>query len=118
MSLIIGCYRKVRFAKVDIGGAYLNAFLDEKDEIFMEISKEIAEILLDAMPELEEYETEDGKMIVKIEKALYGLVQSAALWFKTLTKFLNSLGFEANEVEPCVMNKRRHGNDNHRVVCR
>jgi histone deacetylase 1/2 len=105
MCLVIGCLRKMKFAKVDIGGAYLNAVLDENDEIFMEISREIAEILFESMPELVEYRTEDGKLIVKIEKALYGLVQSAALWFATLTKFLKSLGFVANEIDPCVMSK-------------
>lgn len=105
ICLVLGCLRKMRFAKVDIGGAYLNALLNEGDEIFMEIGREIAEILFEAMPELLEYKTEDGKLIVQIEKALYGLVQSAALWFKTLTKFLKSLGFTANEIDPCVMNK-------------
>jgi histone deacetylase 1/2 len=103
--LIVGCLRGMRFAKLDIGGAYLNALLDVGDEIFMEISKEIADILVEALPELEEYRTDDGKLIVRILKALYGLVQSAALWYKTLTTFLKSLGFVPNEIDPCVMNK-------------
>jgi histone deacetylase 1/2 len=93
------------FAKLDIGGAYLNASLDAGDEIYMEISKEITAILIEALPELEEYRTEDGKLIVRILKALYGLVQSAALWYTTLTTFLKSLGFVANDIDPCVMNK-------------
>eukprot|EP00557_Chaetoceros_sp_GSL56_P005694 CAMPEP_0176500028 /NCGR_PEP_ID=MMETSP0200_2-20121128/13286_1 /TAXON_ID=947934 /ORGANISM="Chaetoceros sp., Strain GSL56" /LENGTH=1532 /DNA_ID=CAMNT_0017898575 /DNA_START=170 /DNA_END=4768 /DNA_ORIENTATION=+ len=106
MCLVIGCLKRMKFAKADIGGAYLNAYLDDADEVFMEISREIAEILFEAMQELQVYKTEDGKLIVKIEKALYGLVQSAALWFETLTKFLKSLGFVPNEFNPCVMNKQ------------
>jgi hypothetical protein len=95
----------MQFAKLDIGGAYLNALLEAGDEIFMEINKEITDILIKALPELKEYCTEDGKLIVKILKALYGLEQSAALWYKTLTMFLKSLGFVPNEIDPCVMNK-------------
>jgi Reverse transcriptase (RNA-dependent DNA polymerase). len=79
--------------------------LDAGDEIFMGISKEITDILIEALPELVEYRTEDGKIIVRILKALYGLVQSAALWYKTLTTFLKSLGFVPNDIDPCVMNK-------------
>jgi len=78
----------MKFAKLDIGGAYLNALLEISDEIYMEISKEIMDILVEALPELEEYWSDDGKLIVRILKALYGLVQFlAALWYKTFPWF-------------------------------
>jgi Reverse transcriptase (RNA-dependent DNA polymerase). len=32
-------------------------------------------------------------------------VQSAALWYDVLTKFLLKLGFKKNEKDPCVMYK-------------
>jgi hypothetical protein len=104
--LTIGCLKEMKFAKLDIGGAYLNARIDDKDEIYMEISKQITDILVDAMPELRRYVTKDGTLLVQILMALYGLVQSAALWFKTLTTFLGSIGFVANQIDPCVMNKK------------
>ena len=40
---------------------------------------------------------------VKLEKALYGCVQSARLWYNYLSDFLKSIGFEAN---PCVFNRK------------
>ena len=43
-------------------------------------------------------------MIVRIIKALYDLVQSAALRFALLYVFLVELGFESNWVSKCVMN--------------
>lgn len=104
MCLVIACYRRLKIAKIDFSGAYLNAMIDDIDEVFMEISKQITEILIESMPELKEYVTEDGKLIVKVVKALYGLVQSAALWYDTLSNFLKSLGFVPNPVDECVMN--------------
>ena len=45
-----------------------------------------------------------GRLIVRIVKALYGLVQSAALWFALLYGYLVELGFVSNWVSKCVMN--------------
>jgi histone deacetylase 1/2 len=98
--------RKAYFGKADVGGAYLNALLGRNDEIYMEIRKEITDILVEALPELKEYVTEDGKLIVRIVKALYGLLQSAALWFEMFSSFLQSLGFVLNDIDKCVMNKK------------
>ena len=42
-------------------------------------------------------------MLVQIVKALYGLVQSAALWFDALSIFLKSLGFKPNPLDECVL---------------
>ena len=41
--------------------------------------------------------------MVQILKALYGLVQSAALWFTALSIFLNNLGFVAHPLDDCVL---------------
>jgi Reverse transcriptase (RNA-dependent DNA polymerase). len=105
MELSIAVEKRRKIAKVDIGGAYLNAYIDDGDEILMELSKELTKILLELFPELREFVDDgSGKLIVRILKALYGLVQSAALWYSALTTFLKSLGFYANKVDNCVMN--------------
>jgi hypothetical protein len=49
--------------------------------------------------------TDRGTLIVQIKKALYGLVQSAALWYDELSTFLKQQGFVPNGIDPCVMNK-------------
>ena len=41
--------------------------------------------------------------MVQILKALYGLVQSAALWFTALPIFLHNLGFVAHPLDDCVL---------------
>jgi hypothetical protein len=38
----------------------------------------------------------------KLEKTLYGLKQSAAEWYRTISSFLVRLGYNISTVEPCV----------------
>ena len=47
---------------------------------------------------------EDSTCIMKIERALYGLIESAKLWYEEFTGFLKSLGFLPNPYDPCVLN--------------
>jgi len=46
----------------------------------------------------------DGKdrLIVKLDKAIYGLQQSAKLWNGTATKSLSSLGYQQSTVDECI----------------
>ena len=48
-------------------------------------------------------------MIVKTLKALYGLLQSVALWFVLIYGYLNTLGFKSNWVSKCITNFRKEG---------
>ena len=40
---------------------------------------------------------------VKLEKTIYGLVQSARQFFKKLVQKLNDIGFKQSEADPCLM---------------
>jgi hypothetical protein len=42
---------------------------------------------------------------VKMQKALYGLLRSALLFYKKLVADLESYGFVLNPYDPCVPNK-------------
>ena len=46
----------------------------------------------------------DGRF-VEIWRALYGLKESARLWFQTFRDFLISIGFTQSKVEPCVFTR-------------
>ena len=37
-------------------------------------------------------------------KALYGSIDAAELWYKNISTFLMSLGFETNPYDKCVFN--------------
>jgi Reverse transcriptase (RNA-dependent DNA polymerase) len=52
----------------------------------------------------------DGKVYVKLNKALYGCVESVKLWYDEISKkALSGMGFVANPQDPCVLNLLRKG---------
>ena len=56
------------------------------------------------------YDTKGTPILyVKMNKALYGLLQSALLWYKKLTYVLKTFGFKINPYDPCVANKMVEG---------
>ena len=48
-------------------------------------------------------------LYVKLSKALYGLLQSALLYYKQLVKELKVYGFVINPYDPCVANMLVNG---------
>ena len=48
-------------------------------------------------------------LYVSLSKALYGLLQSALLFYKKLRGELEAYGFEVNPYDPCVANKMVNG---------
>ena len=95
-----------RVATVDIGGAYLNASMEESGVIVhMRLDKVMTGILVKIDPKFAEFVGEDGSSVVQLDKALYGCVEAAHLWYLMLREKLEAYGFEANPAEPCVFNK-------------
>ena len=89
---------------VDIGGAYLYAPIGEK-EVFMKVDKLFTTILSKIDPTLKPFIDEKGESVFRLNRALYGCVQSALQWHKEITGFLVSIGFSSNAMDPCVLNK-------------
>ena len=102
---------KLKATKVDFLAAYLNAKIEDGDHIFMWLTRELTDILIIYFPELKGFIGKDGRLIVKILKALYGLVQSAALWFAMIYGYLTSLGFKSNWVSVCILNMTKDGRE-------
>ena len=48
---------------------------------------------------------------MKLNKALYGLLQSALLFYKKLMRDLVSEGFKVNDYDPCVAHKDINGHN-------
>lgn len=94
---------------IDIPGAYLNADLSDNEPIHMRLNRLEAAILMQLDPSFEIGKLEDGSCIVLLNKALYGLIESAKLWYEHLSATLMSMGFVANDYDPCVFNITRNG---------
>jgi len=97
--------RKVR--TMDVGSAYLNASLER--EVYMSIKANLAKIICGIKPEWARFLRRDGSMVVRLKKALYGLIEASKLWFKDITDFLKGLGFVANPKDECIFNTIRDG---------
>ena len=98
-------------ATADIVGAYLMA--DMKDHVIVKLRGESVKILCKANKVYKQYVTiEKSKEVIylKLDKALYGCVQSALLWYHTFTDELMEQGFKLNRYDPCVANKMIDGN--------
>jgi hypothetical protein len=95
-------HRKVK--SVDIGGAYLNADMSNQD-ILMELDSVMSSILCEIDSSYKKFLREDGTMVVKLRKALYGCIESAKLWYNLLTATLLEDGFISNPLDPCIFNK-------------
>lgn len=91
---------------MDVGTAYLNA--DMKREVLMRIEPKLARVLVGIDPTLYALE-ENGSIIVRLDKALYGCIESAKLWYDNLSATLRRLGFKPNRKDTCVLNLIRDG---------
>ena len=51
------------------------------------------------------YRRYNGTILVQLQKALYGCIQSAVLWYEELSSILEDFGYSRNPYDRCVFNK-------------
>jgi hypothetical protein len=93
-------------ATADITGAYLNAHMKSKNRVFMILGVVETAIMCEIDPSLNQYVRQDGKMMLKVKRALYGCIESAKLWHEEMSSALQQMGFASNAVDRCVFNMR------------
>jgi hypothetical protein len=106
MTVSLAAKEGRKISTMDIGTAYLNA--DMKKEVLMRIAPNISRMLVNIDGKAYRQE-EDGSIIVRLNKALYGCVESAKLWYDNLMKTLTGMGFRSNGKDRCVLNVTRNG---------
>jgi len=79
----------------------------------MKMRGKLAELLVKISPEIyRQYVTvERGQTVlyVELQKALYGMLKSALLFYQKLRGDLEEIGFEVNPYDPCVANMEQAG---------
>ena len=91
---------------IDIGGAFLNADMRPTGVVVnMRLDRIMISMLLLIDPSYREVVEDGGTMVVQLNKALYGCVEAAALWYRDLRDKLVRDGFEANPYDQCVFIK-------------
>ena len=103
-----------RFIMVgDVGSAYLNANMpmDKPDKILhMYIDKNVTDVIIKQDKSFAPFRRHNGGLVVRLDKALYGCIESAKLWYNEIAGTLRSNGFTANPRDICVFNKDVKGN--------
>jgi Reverse transcriptase (RNA-dependent DNA polymerase) len=105
ISIIEDAYEDRDVGIGDIAGAYLKADMD--DFVVMKFTGEAVRILCEMNPaHKENVVIENGieTLYVVLDKALYGCVKSALLWYNLLTDTIKGLGFKLNPYDQCVAN--------------
>jgi len=105
MILAIAATQRRIVATMDITGAYLECEIEDGDEVIMQLSDVLTKLLAELDPLIIPFIDESGRIMVRLKRALYGLVQSALLWYKKLTDVLIGDGYIRNDYDPCVFNK-------------
>ena len=113
----IDAYEERDVATCDIPNAFIQTEQPKVDKdgqkFIMKIRGKLAELLVEIDPQT--YEPflieENGQKIiyVRVLKAIYGMLQSALLFYNKLRKDLEDSGFEVNPYDPCVANKEVRG---------
>ena len=65
----------------------------------------MASILVKIAPDYRQFINNDGTIVVQLDKALYGTVEAASLWYNELKGKLEQYGLVANPYDTCVFNK-------------
>ena len=96
----VAAAKGMKVATIDVQQAYLNA--DMETEVYMWLDPLLARILVKRDPSFAQYVDAKERILVKLNKAQYGCVESARLWYNNISEFLLSIGFQKNPLDPCV----------------
>ena len=122
ITSVIDAKQKRDVMTCDIPNAFVQTEMDkaEKGErVTMKIRGALVDILLEM--DYEKYGSfvtkENGKRIlyVAMSKALYGMLDSAILYYRKFRRNLEENGYEVNPYDPCVANKQINGKQH--TVC-
>ena len=85
----------------DVSTAYLHADYVKGKKLYMEVDKEVASLLHEADPDLDVKKDNDGTAYFNVQRAVYGSIEGAHLWYVELTKTLTSAGYIQNDYDYC-----------------
>ena len=98
---------KRQIATVDIEGAFLHGVMT--NDVYMEISGQCVDILLYGYNNVYNNMIRHNKIYVRLDRALYGTIEAAKVWYDNLSTNLISKGFKPNAHDPCIFNREYDG---------
>ena len=95
----IAAREKMVMAAADIGGAYLYGEIHTRQ--LMKLNKAVSKIVIENDPSKERYATHDGKIVVELQKGLYGLKESAKIWYDVISGIFMHNNYKRSEIDKC-----------------
>jgi hypothetical protein len=105
IGFAISAFQRWKRCAIDFTSAYLNAHLKDLKK-YMRLPAPVVKVLIEMHPEMQKFQTADGSMIVKLRKAIYGLVEAARLWYDHVSDTLITLGYTKTPSDNCVFVRR------------
>lgn len=110
MSVVrIAALERRHMGSFDVPMAFVHADAPPDDIVIIEVDALTSEVIARHEPDLQPFVGKNGKMLFRVNKALYGLIQSAKLWYEKLRGVLNDMCFLQNPVDECVFNRVKDG---------
>jgi len=113
LTCVIDAEEERDVAVVDIPNAFIQT-RHSGSTVILKIKGQLAEILCSCAPHIYKtfitYEDEAPVIYVEVLKAIYGLLESALLFYKKLRSDVEKIGFKVNPYDPCVANMMVNGN--------
>jgi hypothetical protein len=108
--LSLASYQKFKCMTIDVKGAYLKVEIENRQQL-MKINKRLTNLVIELDSSFKKYQNpKDGSMIVKLQKALYGLRESSKLWYEDLKSKLIKYGLTESKLDRCLFMKDASGN--------
>ena len=89
----------------DIGNAYLNANWTER-KLYVCLDSDLVTIMKEKFPDVIIHQDNLGRSYFQVQRAVYGSLQAAALWYKEVSETLNNAGYKQNSYEKCLWQKK------------
>ena len=110
MTLMVDANEDRDVATADVAGAFLKGNME--DFVLIKLMDEEVDIMCKVDKIYENYVVLEGKhkvLYMQLNKALYGCMKSAIIWYNTFVYTLKGLGFKLNPYDPCVANLTVNG---------
>ncbi len=106
---VAGFERRRHLFAADFPNAYLKIDRTKHGmpKEYTRLTGKLARLVCEEQPEYRSY-MHNGSLFLEILRSVYGLTESAALWFKELSTMLQQLGYERQEADPCLFIHPQH----------
>lgn len=74
-------------------------------DVHMRLDKTMSDLMVRLSPEYDPSRDARGCMIVQLDMALYGCVESVALWYDILRETMEGFGYKRNSYDVCVFKR-------------